>query len=109
MFDFLQNFNSRPRPEINRKHFWISTSNTPEERTKVKHVRKLKNIFIDTSLADANTISTDYKRGVIFLKKYRVAEWKSEKMCIDPVKLKESGIDVEAARIDDAMREMLQE
>ena len=69
--------------------------------------------MIETNLAAPTNIKTDYKRGIVCIGLVRVAEWKrvgaDNQLSIDPVKLKETGIDIDPTNIDDAVAEMLRE
>ena len=55
----------------------------------------------------------DYKRGIAFVNRVRVAEWKVSggdgKVIIDESKLKNAEIDVDAEKIYDALNEVLQQ
>ena len=90
MFQFLSNTRSKIKPTINGKAIWISTSKTPEERTKAKHLGKFKKVPIETQLATPEQVYIDYKLGRIFIDKVRVAEWKTtegqNKLVIDKIK-----------------------
>jgi hypothetical protein len=112
LFQFLKKMNSKDKPQINGRSVWISTSKSPEERTKSKHLSKFKRVLLDTGLAEADSVKIDYKRGIVFVKGVRVAEWKTnaheDKLVINDVLLKQAGIKVEASKLYDAHAELLQ-
>ena len=111
MLQFIKDMESKPKPSIDGKTMWISTSKSPEERLKTKNVSKLKRGFVETGLAEASEVQADYKRGVLFINRVRIAEWKcasgEEKMVIDETKLKEVNITANPDKIYDALRELM--
>ena len=68
MFVFLNAFNSKDKPVFNNRPLWITTSKTPEERTKSKHLSKFKKVLIETGLVVPGNATIDYKRGIAFVK-----------------------------------------
>ena len=114
MFDFLKDFNKREEKTMqNQKPVWLTVSKTPEERRKSKHLSKFKKALIETGVTQPTDVLIDYKRGIIFVKHIRVAEWKEtgddSKISIDPVKLKDAKIMVDPKIIHDAVNELLRE
>ena len=113
MFKFMKDVSNKEKPTVNGKQIWITTSKTPEERKKAKHLSKFKKVLIETALATASDVNIDYKRGIIFVKQIRVAEWTQSggtgKVVADASKLKDVNIDVPPERIHDAVEEMLQQ
>ena len=114
MFGFLKRYNMEAnKPLINNRQAWVTTSKTPEERTKAKHLSKLKKVLIDIGLAVPDNVTIDYKRGIAFVDRVRVAEWDSSgavgRMVIKQENLKDAKIEVAADKIHDAVGELLQE
>lgn len=113
MFRFLTDSRTKDKPTVNGKPIWISTSKTPEERIKARHLGKFKKVLIESNLASPEDIFVDYKRGLIIINKVRVAEWKTvnghDKLVADESKLKDVQIDIEPEKLYDAMAELLQE
>ena len=113
MFKFLKNAGSKPTPTRNGKCLWISTSKTPEERAKAKHLGKLKRALVATDVVPADKVRVDYKRGIVFVNNIRVAELNTtdgvDKLKIDPVKMKDANILVEPQKIYDAVAELMQQ
>ena len=114
MFKFLKDGNAKPNPTTNGKSIWISTSKSPEERIKAKNLGRFKRVLVETGLAEAVGVRIDYKRGLVFVKQVRVAEWKrnasgEEKVTIDAAKLTEVNINASPDKIYDAHRELMQE
>ena len=113
MFRFLTDIRTKDKPTVNGKPIWISTSKTPEERIKARHLGKFKKVLIESNLASPEDIFVDYKRGLIIINKVRVAEWKTvnghDKLVADESKLKDVQIDIEPEKLYDAMAELLQE
>ena len=113
MYKFLKDIGQTRKPQINGKDIWISTSKTPEERKKAKSLGKFKRVLIETKLAEPMDVKIDYKRGIIFVKRVRIAEWTfadgKELVAANEAKLKEIGINVQAAKIHDAVDELMQQ
>ena len=113
MFNFITDFSAKHKPTIHGKQIWVTTSKSPEERAKAKHLGKFKKVLIETALADPEDIKVDYKRGFIFVKKVIVAEWtlsgNAGKVVADASKLQEANINVDPEKIHDAVRELLQQ
>ena len=113
MFKFIKEFSTKDKPLFQGRPLWVTTSKTPEERTKSKHLSKFKKVLIETALADPSSIKVDYNRGVVFVNRTRIAESKtfgnSGRVVADASKLKDVNIDVEPEEIHDAVDELLQE
>ena len=111
MFKFLKDAGSKPKPVRKGKSLWISTSKTPEERTRAKKLGKLKRALVGTDVVSADKVRVDYKRGLVFVDNIRIAELKSvdgvNKLKIDPVKMKDANIMVEPQKIYDAVDELM--
>ena len=116
MFTFLKQRAAKEKPQCNGRSLWISSSKSPEERTKSKNLSKFKKVLIDTDLAKPEDVGVDYKRGIVFVKplgklRVRVAEWKvtddGDKLVIDQDAMQSVGIDVEPTKIYDAVAELL--
>ena len=106
--------NSKPKPKINGKDVWFSVSKSPGERRKCKILSKNKKVLIEVGLAQAQEVRIDYKRGVLFIRKTRVAEWKESgpanvSLSYFPARLKEVGIDVPLDKLENAVREEMAE
>ena len=91
----------------------MTTSKTPEERTKSKHLSKFKKVLIETNLAAPSSVKVDYTRGLIFVNRTRIAEWKTcgdaSKVVADVAKLNAVNIDIDPEKIYDAVDELLQQ
>ena len=113
MFTFIKEFSTKDKPTFQGKAIWVTTSKTPDERTKSEHLSKFKKVLIETALADPSSIKIDYNRGDVFVNRTRIAEWKlfgnTTRVVADASKLKEVNINVEPEKIYDAVDELLQE
>ena len=112
-FQFLKNFNNSPKPLVKGKPIWMSTSKTPEERFKAKRLSKFKKMLIESNLVEAANVYVDYKRGVIFVGKVRIAEWQvagdESKLVIEAANLKNAKIDAEPKMLYDALAELVKQ
>jgi uncharacterized coiled-coil protein SlyX len=113
MYNFLKSAGQKPKAKINGKEIWISVSKTPEERLKAKSLGKLKRVLIETGLTEPANVRIDYKRGIVFANRKRVAEWTAsengEQLAISKVGLQVAGIKVDAEKLNDAVAELMQE
>ena len=107
MFQFLKNVNAKPKPQIKDRDVWISTSKSPEERTKAKNLSKFKKVLLDTGLAEPDRVKVDYKRGLVFVNKHRAAEWKDDRLVLNQLALQQAGIDVETSKLLDAVDDLM--
>ena len=71
------------------------------------------NLYIPKHSICTSSIKIDYNRGVVFVNRTRIAEWKlsgnTTRVVADASKLKEVNINVEPEKIYDAVDELLQE
>ena len=85
----------------------------PQERTKSKNLSKFKKVLVEAKLAPADTVKIDHKRGIVFVGRIRVAEWKADgpdnKLIASPEKLKQAHIDVNPTKLYDALEELMNE
>ena len=113
MFTFIKDFSGGIKPTIKSKQVWVSTSKTPEERRKGKYLSKYKKVLIETGLAEPSSIRVDYNRGLVFMNRLRLAEWKvsgsTGQIITDASKLKELNIAVDSDKIQDAVEELVQQ
>ena len=113
MYVFLKDFERKEKPHINGKKIWVSVSKTPEERKKGTYLSKFKRMLIETNLEEADNIKIDYKRGIVFVDRKRVAEWTAsvdgDKLVINKAKMEAAGIQVDLAKMYDAVEELVQE
>ena len=75
-------------------------------------VVQFKKVLIDFKLADPLKIKIDYKRGIVFVDRCRVAECKStesDALSCERSKLIEARIHVDPAKLLDAVDELMQE
>ena len=111
MFQFLKQIDKKTKPQIAGRNVWISSSKSPEERTKAKNLSKLKKVLLDTDLAKPEDVKVDYKRGIVFIDKLRAAEWKNtaegDKLILNEEIMKRVGIDVEPSKLYDAVADLL--
>jgi hypothetical protein len=114
MFLFLKQAGAKEKPQIGDRNLWISSSKSPEERKKSKTLSKFKKVLLDTKLAKPEDVKVDYKRGIVFVSRLRVAEWKNsadtestDNLVIDQNAMQQVGIDVEPKKIYDAGAELL--
>ena len=110
MWAYVKQVSNKPKPKINGKDVWISVSKSPEDRRKCKVLGKNKKVLIEVGLASSSDVRIDYKRGIMFVKKVRVAEWSESRGLVhNPDRLKEVGIDVPIEKLVNAVREELME
>ena len=114
MFVFLKQAAAKEKPQIGDRSIWISSSKSPEEGKKSKSLSKFKKVLLDTSLAKPEDVKVDYKRGIVFVRRLRVAEWKdaadpecTDNLVIDQETMQQVGNDVEPNKIYDAVAELL--
>ena len=103
MFKFMKEAEGRPKQCINGKEIWISSSKSPEERKRAKHLSKFKKVLIELKMAEPTDVRVDYRREIAFVKGLRVAEWTKvgnhETLVLSAEKLKEVGIDVDPEKL----------
>jgi hypothetical protein len=113
MRDFLKKFGAKPKPQVEGKNLWATVSKSPEERNKAKHIGKYKRVLIEVGLAKVEDIKIDYRRGILMVKRIRVAEWRGEGangcVHVDEENLKKVGIDVGKTALQKAVEELLSE
>ena len=112
MLQFLEATSTTPKPAINGKDIWISTSKSPGERARAKRLAKFKKILIEFKLAEPLKIKIVYKRAIVFVGKHRVAELQADDentLVCDRSKLKDAGIDVDPKKLTDALDELMRE
>ena len=111
MREFLKSFGSKPRPKVDDKNIWATASKSPGERRKAKHLGKHKRVLIEVGLAGADEIKIDYRRGILMVKRNRVAEWQGDGIDghveLHEDNLKKVGIDVGATVLKNAVEELL--
>ena len=54
----------------------MSTPKTPEERKKGKFMALTKKFLIEVRGANKDHIDVDYRRGIVWVGRFRVCEWK---------------------------------
>ena len=113
MYKFLKAAGQKPKAKNNGKDLWISVSKPPEERLKAKYLGKLKRVLIEFGLAQPAHVRIDYRRGIVFANKKRIAEWTSspsgDELTISEVGLKAADIKVAVDKLKDAVAELVQE
>ena len=113
MWDFLKEANQRPKPKFGEKEVWISVSKSPAERKKAKTLGRFKRVLIESGLSVPLDVQIDYRRGLVFLRGARVAEWNvhsdEHKLIIDEENLKQVGVDVEAPKLEAALDELMRQ
>ena len=111
MREFLRKFGNDPKPQVEGKGLWATASKSPEERKKAKYLGKHKRVLIEVGLAIAGDIKIDYRRGMLMVKRIRVAEWKGEgdegHVEINEEALTKIGITVGATALQNAVEELL--
>ena len=88
---------------------WISASRTPEDRRKGKVLHAAKQVLIDVGLAKEEEVDYETKRGILWIGRKRVAEWRAsdEKLQWDVAKLSAAGVDVDNKLLDNAIDEKI--
>jgi len=111
MRTFLRKFGARPRPNVGGTTLWATQSKNPGERRKSKHLGKHKRVLIEVGLAKSDGIKIDYRRGILMVKRVRVAEWKGDgedgSLELHEENLKKVGIDVGKTVLQNAVHELL--
>ena len=109
MWEFVKMYQNNAKPQINGKDLWVSTSKSPADRKKAKYLGKFKRVLIEVGLANPQNIRINYRRGIAYVQKIRVAEWMSatEKLGIDQPGLTETGVIVDVKKVEDAVEELV--
>ena len=113
MVEFMKKFGNNVKPEVNGKSLWVTASKSPGERRKARHLGKHKRVLIEVGLSKAEDIRIDYRRGILMVKRIRVAEWQGDGLDghleMNDESLKKIGIDVGKAALQTAVEELLAE
>ena len=108
---FLKTFGMKPKPQVGGKSLWATITKSPEERNKAKHLGKYKRVLIEVGLAKAEDVRVSYGRGILMVKRARVAVWRGEgdegHVEINEKNLKSVGIDVTGTALKNAVDELL--
>jgi hypothetical protein len=111
MREFLKKFGNGPKPQVEGKSLWATASKSPEERKKAKYLGKHKRVLIEVGLATAGDIKIDYRRGILMVRRLRVAEWKGDgddgHVELDVDSLTKVGINVGVTALQNAVEELL--
>ena len=78
MFEFLKEYEKKPKAKNNGKDLWVSTSKPPEERLKAKYLGKFKRVLIEANLIEPKDIRIDYRRGIVFANRKKISEKKAD-------------------------------
>ena len=111
MWDFIKKQNSKPKSKYEGREVWVAVSKSLSERKKGRTLSKYKRVFIEAGISDSDDIRIDYNRGILMLKKIRVAEWDhdAERLILKSEKLREAGVQVEAEMLENAYKELTKE
>ena len=89
----------------------VKESSGEEEGEAAKYLGKHKRVLIEVGLAIAGDIKIDYRRGMLMVKRIRMAEWKGEgddgHVEINEEALTKVGITVDATALQNAVEELL--
>lgn len=87
---------------------WISASRTPADRKKSRTLHSWR-ALVEVGVAKEEDVEYEVKRGIPWVGRHRVAEWKPEEEKLKWITggLNLAGVDVESQKLDDAGREKM--
>ena len=111
MWVYLKKVNAKgvEKQTVRGMPIWISASRTPADRKKSRTLHSCKRVLVEVGVAKEEDVEYEVKRGILWVGRHRVAEWKPEEEKLKWITggLNLAGVDVEGQKLDDAVREKM--